>query len=115
MPAPEKFSYSESFPGTSKILPRAYDGAPPQIPHNFESFLPVTAKNNMCKSCHHNPSMIGKKSAGLPTAMPVSHYTDQRHAPEKMSEEIVGARYVRTQCHVPQAGIKPLVENVFGK
>ena len=114
-PASEKFSYSKDFPGSSTVLPRAYSGAPPQIPHNIESFLPVTAKNNACKMCHHNPAMIGKKAKGQATAMPASHYTDQRHAPGKMSTELVGARYVCTQCHVPQANVKPLVKNTFGE
>lgn len=114
-PASEKFTYSTQFPGTSTVLPRAYSGAPPQIPHNIESFLPVSAKNNACKMCHHNPAMIGKKVKGQATAMPKSHYTDQRHAPGKVSTELVGARYVCTQCHVPQANVKPLVVNSFDK
>lgn len=114
-PASEKFSYSKDFPGTSKLLPRAYLNAPPQIPHNIEPFLPVTAKNNSCKMCHHNPAMMGKKVKGQATAIPVSHYTDQRHTPGVVSKELIGARYVCTQCHVPQANVKPLVENTFGK
>ena len=114
-PPPDAFHYSDKFPGSSEVLPRAYPGAPPQIPHNIESFLPVTAKNNACKSCHDNPSMIGKKVKGMATSMPASHYTDSRHSPGKMSKELVGARYVCTQCHVPQANVKPLVENIFDK
>ena len=43
-PNPEKFHYSNDFPGSSQPLPRAYLNAPPQIPHNIESFLPVTKK-----------------------------------------------------------------------
>lgn len=114
-PLPEKFQYSTQFPGTGQVLPRAYPDAPPQIPHNIESFIPVTSKNNMCKGCHDNPSMIGKKVKGMATAMPTSHYTDQRNAPGKVSKQLVGARYVCTQCHVPQANVKPLVNNTFGK
>jgi len=114
-PAPDSFHYSDKFPGSSDVLPRAYPGAPPQIPHNIESFIPVTAKNNMCKGCHDNPAMMGKKVKGMATAIPASHYTDVRHAPGKMGKELVGARYVCTQCHVPQANAKALVENTFSK
>ena len=112
-PVSEKFNYSEKFPGSSNVLPRAYTGAPPQIPHNIEAFLPVSAKNNACKMCHHNPANQGKKIKGQATAMPVSHYTDLRHAPGKVTTELIGARYVCTQCHVPQANVKPLVTNTF--
>ena len=112
-PEPEKFGYSDNFPGTGDLLPRAYLDAPPQIPHNIEAFLPVSTKNNACKMCHDNPAMQGKKVKGQATAMPASHYTDLRHAPGKMTKELIGARYVCTQCHVPQANVKPLVTNTF--
>ena len=113
--ASEKFNYSPNFPGTGNLLPRAYPGAPPQIPHNIEAFLPVTAKSNNCKMCHDNRAMRGKKVKGQATAIPDSHYTDVRHAPGKVTTELVGARYVCTQCHVPQANVKPLVDNIFGQ
>ena len=112
-PVSEKFSYSDKFPGTSEVLPRAFPGAPVQIPHNIEPFLPVTAKNNMCKTCHDKPAMWGKKVKGQPTAIPESHYTDLRFAPGKVTKKLIGARYVCTQCHVPQANVKPLVINTF--
>jgi cytochrome c-type protein NapB len=114
-PQPTKHHYAESFPGTGKLLPRTYSGAPPQIPHDIESFIPVTAKNNMCKQCHDNPAMIGKKTKGAPTSIPTSHYIDVRHAPGKVGKQLVGARTVCTQCHVPQAQTTPLVENNYSK
>jgi len=114
-PAPEKFSYSEDFPGTSHVLPQAYPGAPQQIPHNIESFLPVTSKNNACKMCHDNQAMMGKKVKGQATSIPASHYIDLRTGDGKMGKDLVGARYVCTQCHVPQANVKPLVTNTFDK
>jgi cytochrome c-type protein NapB len=114
-PAPDKFHYAENFPGTGKVLPRSYKGAPPQIPHNIESFLPVTKENNMCKSCHDNPSMIGKQTKGSPTPIPLSHYIDVRHKPGQVGKTVIGARTVCTQCHVPQAQTKPLVDNTFTK
>ncbi len=112
-PTPEPFKYSDKFPGTSQVLPRAYPDAPPQIPHNIDSFKPVTAKSNMCIGCHNNPSMRGKTVKGMATPMPESHYTDRRHAPDKVTDQLIGARYVCTQCHVPQSDAKELVDNTF--
>ena len=113
LPSPSAFKYSDSFPGTSEVLPRSYQGAPPQIPHNIESFIPVTKDNNMCKSCHDTPDNIGKPhSKGTPTPIPASHYTDLRFG-NKKEKQIIGARLVCTQCHVPQAQVTPLVENAF--
>ena len=106
--------YSDKFPGSSERLPRAYLNAPPQIPHDIESFIPVKTGNNMCLGCHNRPDAMGQKpQKGIPTAMPVSHYTDLRNAPDKVRKQPVGARFNCTQCHVPQATDKPLVENTF--
>ena len=113
-PDPIIANYSETFPGSNTLLPRAYPGAPPQIPHNIESFKPITAKNNACFGCHHNPSMRGKEIAkGTPTPMSISHYTDLRHKPDAVAEQLISARYVCTQCHVAQANVDQLVENTF--
>lgn len=113
-PDPQPVSYSDKFPGTSTVLPRAYLNAPPQIPHNIDSFKPITASNNACMGCHNNPSMRGKEiTKGMPTPMPESHYVDLRHKPDAVRDQIVEARYVCTQCHVPQANVDTLVENTF--
>jgi len=117
-PAPEKFSYSKNFPGIDPVLKRAYPGAPPQIPHNIEAFLPVGKARNMCKVCHDkrdtfDASGKAKKIKGQPTAIPASHYIDHRLSNGKIGKAVVGARTVCTQCHVPQANVKPLVENTF--
>jgi len=112
-PKTEKYNYTENFPGTGKLLPRTYSGAPSQIPHSIESFIPVTTKNNMCKQCHDTPTMIGKNTKGMPTPIPTSHYIDVRHAPGKVSKQLVAARTACTQCHVPQAKTKPLVGNNY--
>lgn len=112
-PTPTGFKYNEQFPGSSQLLQRSYPGAPAQIPHNIESFIPVSKDNNMCKGCHDRPDDIGKpKTPGLATAIPASHYTDLRFG-GKQGKTLVGARTVCTQCHVPQANVKPLVENTF--
>ncbi len=107
-PAPAEFAYSTLDPKQSGVLPRAYEDAPPQIPHRLDKFLPITAKLNKCVGCHDDPDSIGKKVKGEPTAMPESHYI-------KINNERVMAnrRYVCTLCHVPQAGVEALVGNTF--
>lgn len=114
-PTPKAFNYSDKFPGTSTVLPRSYAGAPPQIPHFVGNMKPITADKNVCVGCHDNPAMRGKTVKGMATPMPESHYTDQRHSPGKTSNQMIGARYVCTQCHVPQADAKVLVGNTFNQ
>lgn len=114
VPTPQVYHYTETPPGQSKVLPRAYLGAPPQIPHDISDFLPITAQNNICISCHDQPGQWGKKrEEGMPTPIPPSHYTDLRNAPGKVTEHLINARYSCNQCHVPQADAAPLVENTF--
>jgi cytochrome c-type protein NapB len=54
--------------------------------------------------------MIGKKKTkGLPTPMPESHY----HKADDGKLEFSDTRYVCVQCHTPQADVKDLVGNTF--
>ncbi len=110
-PTPKPFSYGN----LSEALPVSFTGAPPQIPHAIDNYLPLTASRNQCMACHDQPDMIGHKAKGLPTPMPKSHYTDLRRSPEKPGKQVSGTRFVCTQCHVPQADVTPLVENTAEK
>ena len=114
VPAPKVYTIKAGQPGQNKLLPRAYSGAPPQIPHDIGDFLPITAQSNMCIACHAVPDQWGKKrEKGTPTPIPQSHYTDQRNAPGKVTDHLINARYNCNQCHVPQMDATPLVENTF--
>lgn len=106
-PAPQTFQYRDNQPFSGQVLPRAYQGAPPQIPHDIQNFVPITRENNTCVGCHQQPAMIGKKTKGQPTPLPITHYVDAKASSLNM------ARYVCTQCHTPQANVKPLVGNTF--
>lgn len=112
-PTPKPFKYNEAFPGASKILPRAYPGAPPQIPHNIEAFKPITAGNNACISCHDKPDTIGKKEAKNLPPMPLSHYVTTKGKADQFQRKVSARRFLCTECHVPQANVKPLVGNTF--
>jgi len=113
VPTPEAFNYKGVMPGTDPVYMRAYPGAPPQIPHNIELMTPVKAAVNYCLSCHGSSAELSQPLKDKPTPIPVSHYTDLRHAPDMATKKLVGARYVCTQCHVPQADVEPLVKNKF--
>ncbi len=114
VPEPKVAHYPATAPGESELLPRAYSGAPPQVPHDVSDFLPITAQTNMCAACHNQPDLRGKRrDKGAVVPIPVSHFTDQRKTPNKVTENLVGARYNCNQCHVPQADAAPLMENTF--
>ena len=116
VPTPRVYHYSVTPPGQSKLLPRAYLGAPPQVPHDIADYLPITTVSNMCIACHAQPEQWGKKrEAGAPVPIPPSHYTDRRNAPDKVTDHLINGRYNCNQCHVPQSDGPPLVENTFGK
>lgn len=113
-PAQKAYGTTAKSAGENKLLPRAYQGAPPQIPHDIGDFLPITAQNNMCVACHNLPDQWGgPRGKGIPTPIPQSHYTDLRNAPGKVSDHLINARYNCNLCHVPQMDAKPLVENTF--
>ena len=107
-PAPSAFEYRDLDPKVSGILPRAWDDAPPQIPHRADKFLPVNAKLNKCLECHDDPGMIGRKVKGKPTPMSETHYlkTGGDYA-------VSNKRYVCTLCHAPQAEVTVLMGNTF--
>ena len=106
-PAPQAFQYRDNQPFSGEVLPRAYQGAPPQIPHDIQSFVPITRDNNMCVGCHQQPDKVGQKTKGQPTPLPASHYVDVKANTLNMG------RFVCTQCHAPQAKVSPLVGNTF--
>lgn len=107
-PDPAAFEYRQADPYSGGVLPRAYSGAPPQVPHSLEGLTPITRDSNTCLSCHQQPDQVGRKKVkGQPTALPKSHYTDVRN------NALYMGRYNCTQCHTPQAEVKDLVGNTF--
>ena len=105
-------SRSESFPVKRTM---AVDGGidenwkdqPPLIPHSIDKER-ITLRENGCLKCH---SRADAKVKNAPKP-PKSHFT-QRDG--KKSKTIVAGRYFCTQCHVPQANVRPLVKNNYGK
>ncbi len=134
---PVEAKYTTAAPGTSKRFDRAFENAPPMIPHSVDGLLPITKGNNACLGCHL-PDVAPSMKA---TPIPPSHFTDFRPtttmkgskvvkegkvlgknlgntsdiklAKAKKLNHLYQGRYNCSQCHAPQAEIKPLVKNNF--
>ncbi len=88
-------------PGYNELIPKAFDGAPPQIPHLLEKMLVNLAKND-CMECH----TAKENDAGDPP-ISISHFTDET------GKTLVARRHFCETCHVVQADAEPLVRNTF--
>ena len=130
---PPPVEYTKAAPGTSKKLDRAYENAPPLIPHSVEGLLPITKDNNQCLGCHM-PDVAPSMGA---TPIPPSHFTNFRPMTQldkeghivkegvaidntsdikivaRQEKKLYQGRFNCSQCHVPQANVKPLVKNTF--
>jgi cytochrome c-type protein NapB len=129
-----ELKYVDNAPGSGKKFKRAFQDAPPMIPHTVDGMLPIMRNNNACLGCHL-PNVA--KSVGA-TAIPPSHFTnfrpdtkvakdgsvvkdgkvvantsDVKVAKFKKLNHLYQGRFNCTQCHAPQADTKPLVANKF--
>jgi len=128
-------NYGKSAAGSGHKIQRAFQDAPPMIPHDTEGMLPITIDNNQCTGCHM-PEVASSMGA---TPIPVSHFTDFRPAVAltkdgklmnngnvvdlaassqsnavsiKKEDNLQGSRFNCSQCHAPQSeGLA--VENTF--
>ncbi len=109
---PPPVEFPKTPPGQSKRFARAYENAPPMIPHSVEGLLPITKDNNACLNCH-DPKVA--KSVGA-TPMSPTHFMDffqlEKGKVVKL-DKLDPARWNCSQCHAPQANAKPLVQNTF--
>ena len=107
---PKPFEFSKESPGGNDRLPGAFAAAPPRIPHDIRSYLPITIARNGCLKCHDIEKASTPEDA---TPIPASHHVDLRNAPGVRQQAIAGARWVCTACHVPQAAVAPPIGNGF--
>ena len=82
-----------------------YEDQPPVVPHNIDKDR-ISLQENTCLKCH---SKADSKLENTPKPTP-SHFKGRDG--EKKAE-VVPNRYFCTQCHMPQANIKPLIKNNF--
>ena len=125
-----KVQYNDAAPGTSQRIERAFQDAPPMIPHSVEGLLPITTGNNQCVGCHMPEEA---KAAGIgATPMPGSHFTDFRPKHKlvgqdftrvtdgdknevaiKKLDKLSMSRFNCSQCHAPQSTGALAVSNTF--
>jgi cytochrome c-type protein NapB len=86
-------------------IERDYVQQPPLIPHKIDNYK-INLKSNKCLSCH---SWKNYREANA-TKISQTHFEDRD---ANVLANISARRYFCTQCHVPQVGAKPLVENTF--
>ena len=119
--------YSSAQPGSSKRIKRAFQDAPPMIPHSTEGMLPITQNNNQCITCHVDSAPYDKT---IPS-VPVSHFTNFRPSSKaikgvntssetlsnvsiKKINHLYQGRFNCSQCHAPQAqNVKLITANKF--
>lgn len=101
------YVYTGKEAGENARLPRPFVGAPTLIPHSIEGLLPITQDSNACVLCHGTPG----PSSDVPPPAPPSHFVDSRNAPDVSRDEVAGARWTCTSCHVPQTDAPLLVGN----
>ena len=86
-------------------IARDYVQQPPLIPHKINNYR-INLKSNKCMSCH---SWSNYREAGA-TKISQTHFESRD---KNVLANVSARRYFCTQCHVPQVGAKPLVENKF--
>ena len=97
--------YPDRPPGQSTILPRAYVGAPPFIPHSLKGLV-ISQDNISCFMCHLTGMSL---SVGhVATKIPESHYSDLSSGIK--STGIQGMRYNCFTCHISQSSEKAPVD-----
>lgn len=129
----DKTQYSTDAAGTSTKIARAFENAPPMIPHDTEGMLPITIDNNQCISCH-DPMVAPSMGA---TPLPKSHFTnfredvfiDKKGELErdgkvvanssdlkpiiKPLDHLSNSRFNCSACHAPQSDSKIVPKNNF--
>ncbi len=129
----DRTEYIKEPAGQSKLIERAFENAPPMIPHDVEGMLPITINNNACTSCHA-PEIAKSMNA---TPIPKSHFTNYRpdtslakdgsivkegkivdntsdfKLVSKKVENLAGARFNCSQCHAPQSIATQAPKNEF--
>lgn len=117
---PEETKYGKNSPGTSHKIKRAYQNAPPMIPHDTEGMLPITINDNQCIMCHMPAA--AKEMGMKATPIPKSHFINFRPQHKLEGEDFIkvsddmknettiskldglsNARFNCSACHAPQS------------
>ena len=116
--------YMPERPGESEKIGRAFENAPPLIPHTTSGFFPIKADRNICLSCH----MPEKAKEVEAVPLPETHMSNIRPKiilvdgvyqipKEKIAvhklDDLNNAYFNCSQCHVPQTNVKVDITNLF--
>ena len=113
-PTPPVAKFGNIEPGELDRLPIAYSTLPPQIGHAIDEYMPITLEENECIDCHDRRKLLKREwRIGKKLPMPDNHYGSFNK--QGGVEDVAGARYNCTQCHVVLSDAPPLVENLFFK
>ena len=122
----DEAKYNKNVAGSGHKIKRAFQDAPPMIPHDTEGMLPIKINDNQCVGCH--APEVASSMGALP--YPASHTTNFRptsyaikglntsdgtlkNISIKEEHKLVGARFNCTLCHATQSGDALAVENTF--
>ena len=127
-------NYSKDAAGTSKKIERAFDNAPPMIPHDVEGMLPIETNNNQCIGCHapavassvgavpypashmmnYRPTTsIGADGRIIKEDQGIDNTSDIKAASHDLGSKLYQGRFNCSQCHAPQAMRDDVPENTF--
>ena len=84
---------------------RNYAMQPPIVPHKIDGYQ-IDRNANRCMMCHART----RTEQSQAPMISVTHFMDRQG---NFLAELSPRRYFCLQCHVPQADLKPLVENQF--
>ena len=126
-PMDELAEYDNRIAGSGEVIPRAFENAPPLIPHTVTGMYPITLKLNACIQCH----LPGKQDTTLVSPMPRSHFinyrpkhkvtegifirvtADNEVTSSDLGDKMYLGRYNCSQCHVPQTDVVVKIQNNF--
>jgi len=120
-----KAKFDDKTPGTGDKIERAFENAPPMIPHTTKGFFPIKVDNNICLSCHLPDK--AKEVDAVP--LPKSHFSnwrpqlkekdgiyyfeDEQALVNQDLKQLNNAYFNCSQCHAPQAKVSVNIENRF--
>jgi len=84
---------------------RAFPEQPPIIPHSIEGYQ-LSVNTNRCMTCHKREFT---QSSGAPM-ISITHFQTRDG---QMLADVSFRRYFCTACHLPQANVRPLIQNRF--
>jgi cytochrome c-type protein NapB len=120
-----KADFNVDKPAAGNTIERAFENAPPMIPHTTAGFFPIKMDNNICLSCHM-PDKVAESGAReiskthFQSWRPSLKEENGKYSNPDNSEVFIekmdvlnNAYFHCSQCHVPQANVTINIKNLF--